>query len=535
MRRINVYITAVLLVLLVVYLLLLDTLAKPIFESQATEEYGAEVSVESLSISPFVGKITLNGLQVADRRNAMRNLAQADRAYVDIDMVKLVQDIIEVDELEIDGLVTLKRRQSPAEILRPLLPENSDIANAGLPTFELPNTNALIEQQRELLLADIADIKGTIGGKETKWQAKMAELPGAADVTAYKERIRQLKGKKGLNQLSALPELQKIYAEVNRDLENIENMKAEFRGDIQIIRNQLDLAAALPAKYTNDLIDSLGLSSGQMAQLGNRVLRGDFSGLTQQVLAPLAYNASGQVNAEDSMPIFIRHATINGPILPSAAGFSAQGQLQDFAWPLELADLPAILKLEGASLDGGSMLIDAIIDHRSSPSDMFKVAIDKLPLRHMLLKGSDQLAIEVDQTLASINGELSIDGEALSGEFTQHFTQTLFKTALSDNAGDAAVLIARVLENSTEFMMEMSFAGTLMSPELSFKADMDDLIAETLEQAISQRVQSLTADLQNEMSAEIGPEIASAREQFSSLESLQGQLQNSLQGLTGLQ
>ena len=33
-------------VLLVVYLLLLDTLAKPLFESQASELYGAEVSVE---------------------------------------------------------------------------------------------------------------------------------------------------------------------------------------------------------------------------------------------------------------------------------------------------------------------------------------------------------------------------------------------------------------------------------------------------------------------------------------------------------
>ena len=91
-------------VLLVVYLLLLDTLAKPLFESQATEMYGAQVSIDSLHISPFVGKVTLFQLQVADRSNAMRNLAQADKAYVDISILKLAKDIIEVEQLDLEGL-----------------------------------------------------------------------------------------------------------------------------------------------------------------------------------------------------------------------------------------------------------------------------------------------------------------------------------------------------------------------------------------------------------------------------------------------
>ncbi len=535
MRRINLYITAVLVVLLVIYLALFDTLAKPIFESQASEEYGAEVSVESLSMSPFLGKVTLNGLQVADRRNAMRNLVEADRAYIDIDMIKLASNIIEVDDLEVDGLVMLNRRDTPAEILRPLLPENSDIANAGLPSFEIPDADALIERQRDKLLADIDGLKAGFQGTEDKWRKKMAELPSQEDLNQYKQRIRALKDKRGLEAVQAAVELQAIYADVNNDLRDLQNLRQEFRGDLEDMRLQLDEAAALADKHTNDLIDSLGLSSGEWAQLGNRLLRGDLSGLTQQVLAPLAYNASGEVNAGDNMPVFIREATINGPILAAAAGFSADGRLENFAWPLELADLPAILKIEGTSLDGGSMLIDAVVDHRGAPADVFKVAVENLSLRNMKLRGSEQLAIEVDQTLANIQGQLSLNGDALDGKFTQHFTQSLFNTQLADNAGDAARLISTVLNNSTEFMMQIGFGGTLMSPELSFKADMDDLIMETLEQAIGEQVQLLTADVQNEISDQIGPEIKAAREQFASLEQLQAQLQTSLQGLSGVQ
>ncbi len=531
MRRINLYITAVLVVLLVIYLALLDTLAKPIFESQATEMYGAEVTIDSMQISPFVGKVTLHQLQVADRRNAMRNLAEAERAYLDIGIIKLAQNIVEVDDLEIDGLVFLTHRDEPAEILRPLLPENSDIATAGLPSFELPDVDTLVERQRDKLDADIAELKSGFASKEAKWQEKIDGLPGEDEIKAYKQRVKKLKDAKGLDRLKAVAELQKIYAEVNNDLENLSSMQQEFRGDIQSMRERIDAAVKLPEKHTNQLIDSLGLSSGQMAQLGSRLLRGDLSGLTQQVLAPLAYNASGEVSAEDSMPIFIREADINGPILASAAGFSAAGKLQNFAWPLELAELPAVLNLEGSSLDGGSMNISASVDHRSSPDDSVSVNISNLTLRDMVMRGTDDLKVTLNQTLANIEGSMRVDGEQLSGQFTQNFSKTLFDTQLSDNAGGSAKLIAAMLQNSTDFMLQIGFSGTLQSPDISFKADMDELIANTLQQAISERVGQLTQQLQNEISDEIGPEVTAARERFASLEAVQKQLQDSLANL----
>ena len=134
--------------LLVIYLLLLDTLAKPLFESQASEMYGAEISIESLEISPFVGKITLHQLQVADRSNAMRNLVQVERAFIDIDLAQMARDIIDIEQLELDGLIIFADRATPAEILRPLVDEDSDIATvvaigvAGVPAPEQPARRA---------------------------------------------------------------------------------------------------------------------------------------------------------------------------------------------------------------------------------------------------------------------------------------------------------------------------------------------------------------------------------------------------------
>ncbi len=535
MRRINRYIVLVLIAILAVYLAFLDTLAKPLFEQQASELYGAEVSIDSLNISPFLGKVTLYQLQVADRRNAMRNLAQAERVYMDLDMIKLASNIIEVDELEVDGFVLLTPRSSPATILRPLLPANSDIATAGLPTFELPDADALIALQRDKLDADIASFKQSLSSIGQKWEDKLASLPNQADIDTYKARIKKLKQAKGVaGKIAALAEAQKIYAEVSRDAANIRSMGQEFRGDLERMRELVDVAKDLPRKHVDELISSLGLNSAQMAQLGSQLLRGDMSGISQQVLAPLAYNASGAVNAEDSMPIFIRRATINGSILPSAAGFAAQGELKNFAWPLELADLPAVLKLEGSSLDGGSMLIEASIDHRDSPADFMKVNIENLSLRNMKLNGTEDLSVELNQALANISGSMRIDGEILSGSFSQHFSETLFDIQLGENAGGAARLLAAVLESSTDFNMGIDFSGTLQSPRLSFRSDLDSLIESTLTNAIGQHVTELTNELNNRISAEIGPEIAAAREQFVSLEKLESDLQRSLQQLSNI-
>jgi hypothetical protein len=532
MRRINRNILWVLIAILGVYLALLDIIAKPLFEYQASEIYGAEVSIDSLDFSPFRGQVTLHQLSVADRRNAMRNLAQAERVYVDIDMEKLAGDVIDVEELNVEGLALLTRRTDPATILRPLLPPNSDIATAGLPNFDFPDVDGLIAKQREKLDTDLTAFTSALDQAEIKWVDRLAELPDRGQVFAYKQRVMKLRhNRNAISRLAGLAEMQNIYVAVSDDARKLQAVQQEFREDVQLMRAQVDAVTSLAANHANQLIDSLGLSPRQMAQIGSQVLRGDLSGISQQVLAPLAYNASGQVNAENSMAIFIRHGTIAGSILPSAAGFSAQGEIENFAWPLELADLPALLKLEGSSLDGGSMLIEASIDHRSQPADLMRVEIDDLSLRNMLLEGTEALNIELNQALANISGEMRVDGEALSGRFTQNFSEVIFHTELRENAGDSARLLAAVLDSNTDFNMNINFAGTLQSPRMSFSSDLDSLIWATLRNAISERVTALTQELENRISREMGPQIASVRDRMAALTEMQEQLDTNLHEL----
>ncbi len=536
MRRISTYIVLFLTLILVVYMAFLDTLAKPVFERLATEQYGAEVSIDRLSLKPFAGKATLYELQVADRRDAMRNLVQADRVYVDISIIQLAENVVDVSDMEVDGLLAFAPRETPATILRPLVEEGSAIDQVGLPNFELPDIDRLLDEQRDALVGEVQALEQTFESTQDKWQQNIDSIPDEDDIKAWKDRIRGLKNTdKPLQALKAATEIKAVIAEVNGELQRLKNLQQEFHGDIQMLHEQVELAGELPEKYTQRVVSSLGLSSEQVAQLGQQVLRGDLDGLLQQVLAPLAFNDSGEAAAqEDALPIFVRRAAVNGSLLPSAAGLSVNGELKDFAWPLENADQVATLLLNGSSLDGGQLAINASVDHRGEPSDSVTINIDDLPLKDMNLAGTETLAVTLLQTLASVSGELKVQNGQLSGGFTNRFSETQFDTRLLEGAGRAAELLSQVLASTTDFMMQLGFSGTLTNPQVSLASDMDQLFQATLEGAIRQGVTEFTNELQLKMSDQIGPQIAGAREQFGALEALQGDLGKKLAELNTL-
>jgi hypothetical protein len=535
MKSTTRYIMYVLILVLAVYLALLDTLAKPLFESQATEMYGAEVTVDSVKVSPFVGKITLYNVQVANRSDPMRNLIQAERAYLDIDMVKLANDVIELDEMELEGLVMFSRREQEAIILRPLVPKDSALARFGLPSFDLPDPDRLIERQREKLEVDLAEFRAAFIAMERKWQLNAASLPTEEKIAGYRARIEELRRADAPeNKADVSLQALEVQADIRRDIDATVNLRQEFRGDVEAMRELVDLAGALPGKHAEQLIDSLGLSSAQTAQLGSRLLRGDVSGLLRQILAPLAYTEAGLINAENNAPIFIHKAMLSGPLLPSAAGLSVNGELRDFTWPLEIAESPASLVLTGNSLDGGSLKITASIDHRAVANDLATIEIENISLRDMYLSGSENMDIVLTQSRVSMAGEMRVNDTGLSGEISQQYSGAVFNIELAENAGSAARLVAAVLENNSRYQLSLGFGGTLSEPEMSYSADLDDRIQTTVRDAIAERLDSLIAELQNRISGEIGPQIATSRAQFEELSALEAELEKSLGNLNAL-
>lgn len=535
MRSTTRYTVYFFLLLLVIYFAMLDSLAKPLFERQASDMYGAEITVSALEVSPFVGKVTLYDLQVPDRRYALRNLAVADRVYIDIHILRLAEDVVDVEELTIEGLTVFAPRDSEAVIHRPLLAKNDPIVQAGRPDFNLPDVDTLIARQQKSFLADIDALKSQFSDIEAKWRVASKDMPNATDLEGYRSRIEQLQQQsRAADPLGPSQELLQVYAELQVDIEGMQLLQQRFRGDLQMMRELMDEASQLPEYHTNQLMGSIGLSNAQVAQLSSRMLRGDLGGLLQQVLAPLAYNQSGAAKASDDMPIKIDRAMISGQLLHSAPGLKANGELLNFGWPLGLKSEPTTLAVVGRTPEGGELRIRASVDHRGEANDSVNVAMDNISLRDMPLAGSSDLGLTMEQAIANVQGEMTLTDNQLSGRFNQSFADAIFQTTLGDNAGGASRLIAASLQNTRDFQFDLGLTGTVFEPHLSYSTNLDDSMANNLQGFLEARVAQLTNELNVGLSREIGPAIAEARDQLFNMETLQVELQKSLDQLAAM-
>ncbi|MCX2979518.1 hypothetical protein EYC98_01435 [Halieaceae bacterium IMCC14734] len=524
-------------VLLVIYLLALDDIAKPLFERQASAMYGAEVSIDRMKISPFVGKVTLFDLQVADRTNPWRNLASAERTYFDIDMLKLAKDELELDSLVIDGFVVFAPRTTEAEILRPLLAAESDLARSTLPDPQTDNLDQLTARYQAAFEADLQQLRQTFIVAEGKWLQAIASLPDGATLNAYQSQLEALpRASDGsLTDPAAVMQARSIHAEIAAELARVEELRADFIGEVEALSMLLDKAPELAATHTQRLLSDRGMNTEQVARLANQLLRGDLTGVLQQVLAPIAFSNAGSITETGVMPIYIANATINGPLLPSAKNSQVQGTLQDFVWPLQLASKPATLTLSGTGAGGGSLQLRAQVDHSDQTDDTVSVEIVDLMLRDMRLEGNPQLDIVMQRARASISGTLTARGEVLSGEIVQRYTEADLTTSLADDAGEAAQLIAAILDSTDAFAMRLSFAGTVTSPQIRFTSDMDTRVEQAISERLKSQISEFSEQLGQRFRSEVGPEIDSARDRIEQLQKLDAALQLSLQRLGELQ
>jgi hypothetical protein len=246
------------------------------------------------------------------------------------------------------------------------------------------------------------------------------------------------------------------------------------------------------------------------------------------VLAPLAYTADGTIDPAQTDPIHILEGRISGPLIPSAAGLAVKGEIRNFIWPLQIATQVATLSLQGEGIGGGTLTLEAMLDHRATPDDSVTIAMEGVPLRNMPLAGSDKLSLELAQALAALNGEMRLQGDQLSGTFSHRYTAAQFNPQLKPGAGGAARLIATVMEQTQAYSVVVDFSGTVDTPVLAYSSDMDKVIQDTVRDAIADSISTLTGNLQNRISDRVGPELASAREQFAQLEALENQLQETL-------
>jgi uncharacterized protein (TIGR03545 family) len=111
-----------LVLLVVLWIIFADRIARSQAESNLSETLGTEVDIASLTIRESDAAVDIGGLAIADPRNPMKNLFEAGTITFDLDPIPLTEKKIVVDQVKLSGLRFLTARKTAARPADPNSP-----------------------------------------------------------------------------------------------------------------------------------------------------------------------------------------------------------------------------------------------------------------------------------------------------------------------------------------------------------------------------------------------------------------------------
>jgi len=111
-----------LVLLVVLWIRFADRIARVEAASNLSETLGTQVDIAALHIRATDAAVDIGGLAIADPRNPNRNLLEAATITLDLDPVPLTEKKVVIDRLRLSGMRFLTPRQSPARPANPNSP-----------------------------------------------------------------------------------------------------------------------------------------------------------------------------------------------------------------------------------------------------------------------------------------------------------------------------------------------------------------------------------------------------------------------------
>lgn len=482
-------------------LVFMDPLVKKGLEIGLSRAAGASVEIDSLDTSLNPLALEIRGLQVPDKTDAMRNLAQAERIALRIDSGHLLQRRFLLDEVVASGVALDQPRQSPARILEPA-PKPPATEPSAAQTFvadvsqRLPEPRDVVRQETLHTRTEGQRIEQRLEEIENKWQ----DLPlGRPDMQPYQERFRELeqqartiRSESELRQL--LEEARTLQREMRAEVDQYEALLRDLARDRDEARQLIRALQALPGDDFDALREKYSFDADGAFELAGTLLGEDVQENLENLrewyyrLSPyvekLRQRSAQREEQAGSKPSRgegrIVHFTLYDPkpgwLIANAAldittgsGNQFAGRLQGMTDNQRVTGRPMEAFLQSSRVSGyDSLRIDWVSERRQAePLDTLNIA----------LRGYEKSGSRVDRLFMSpsrLQTDMRIDitsGGTLSGRGVLHFLDA--RLGLENPGNELERIIHRTLDSVSQFDVDMRLSGRFTSPRVSLSTDLD--------------------------------------------------------------
>lgn len=516
----------------------LEPIAKWVIESEGSKAVGARVDVASVDITLYPTHLALHGLTVANPNEAMRNLLESETVSANIDSKALLKRQFITEQVLLSGLQMATPRTTPGT-LDGSMPPPKDDTDSGLPSITLPDASAMLAEEQAIIQAEVAEIESGFEALQSKWQQKSNTLPKQERLAEFKQRWAELKNKNTFERLAGAKQLRD---DIKDELKQFKGLNRELSADTETAKALGARAAKLPASQSQRILSKYGVDQGAEGML--RMLLGDDAsqfvqrGLTlyKQTIGELAAKepaaSAPETASELPVSILIKEIKIDGYQMLGQQKLAYNGRITDVTDQLIK---PITMKLQGGIEQQAQLLIDGLFKQQGEDlkADL-SMTLKQLLLAGVSLSQSPQLPLQLENGLADIAANFSMEGDNLSGSVKGLVNQAKLLVVGASEQNTTAQRLTRALEGVSKLVMDMRVNGSVDNPIVKLKSNLDSILGDVLGEEVKARLKELEGELKTDIQSQYGEQLGSLqqkRELLASYKELLGDREAAFQAL----
>lgn len=504
--------------------LLLDTLVKNYIESQGSEMVGARVELHSADVSLIPLRIKLNGLQVTDPDNVMRNMVVIDDIHFEMNSAQLLFGKVIVDEMTVAGVRVNQARKTSGK-LASVLKDQSDAKKATdeqdtdeAGGIQLPDVKTVIAKESKHLQEQQQQWKQDLADVEQRWQKLQKKLPDAKQFANYKNRhdaIKKMPSGNVLEKAAKIKAQTKLYKEVQADLKLIQQARNTIKKDLQLLHSSYNKLKSAPNQDLDAILKKYNLSAEGSIN-ASQLLLGDSGdewvqyGLKlYEYLAPMLFSNEEEEEVEERpardqgqdirfreynpLPGFLVRKIHLSAELPSG---QYRGNVLNISSDQLIIGKPMTFELKGTELSNGQEARIYGEFNRLTP----KAPVDEI---HYVMTGRTLhnhnyvnrpgLKIVFTQGKQSSTLHAFKRGNQLDVSYRDDFSNLVYNNQSGNNK--VSSLIANTMAEIPSFHMTTLARGNWKKPNISINTDLDRKMGAHLRQSYEAQMNNFKTEL----------------------------------------
>ena len=509
------------------FIFFFDSLLKKTLEKTLSSTLKRPVEIENVKTDVLSLKFNINGLQIADKKDRYKNLLEIKSINFNLSSQKLAFKKYDIENLTVEEIRFSTKREKPWSIKerekeeKPSKEEKKIDLKSFKEKLSLPSAKEILKREKLKTVETGKYYEEKLKELKIKWENKYKELQKEKQsLEALQKQIKELEKKakkiKSIDDLKTITENAKqIKKQINQKIEKIKQLKRELKQDTELIKKAYsDLQKAykedinrLKRKYSLSLeggVNLAGLIFGDKVKeylekglsvyrtISPYLKRGEEK---QKEIQEKGYRLEGRyVKYKETNPypdIVIQ----NGKLSLVAFNSNIEGSLLDFSDNQKIYGKPFKITFKSnKSKYFESFLFDGIFDRTKQISkDSFTFEIKDLISQDLEIKNF----VRFTDNKINLNGNINILNEQnIQGVIKLVFEKTKPVAITGENTKR---LVEKLFEGINRFYLAANISGIIDSPKISFKSDLDEMVAKRFRNLVKEKVQKVNRELNKEL------------------------------------